>query len=242
VTQAILTALKALDVGNDNHWTADGLPRLDTVKMLATDQTLTREAVAAAAPGFTRSNAVDYTPTEGGGDSTAENPAAPPAQPESTADQGAGTGEGDPASQQAANADPASTSTQAQPGQVGGGEGSAASEIEALEEELAETNEEVERIRAFLDEGNRRLKVAQERADKLQAHLDKLTPNVDSHAGAIQAYLASQRKQGELRAARMSAIQESGVNLKELARSLKAPIDAAMGRRTERGGQRPTRL
>ena len=41
MTNKILGALLKLDVQNNNHWTADGLPRLDTVKMLASDQTLT---------------------------------------------------------------------------------------------------------------------------------------------------------------------------------------------------------
>ena len=53
----ITEALAKLDPTNDNHWTSDGLPRIDTVKMLAADQTLTRESITAEFPEFTRSSA-----------------------------------------------------------------------------------------------------------------------------------------------------------------------------------------
>jgi len=48
--ELILEALKALDPKNDDHWTADGLPRLDVVKAG------TRAVVTKAAPNFSRSN------------------------------------------------------------------------------------------------------------------------------------------------------------------------------------------
>lgn len=50
----ILDAVNQLDRTNDNHWTADGLPRIETVRLLAGDSTLTREQVNAAAPDFKR--------------------------------------------------------------------------------------------------------------------------------------------------------------------------------------------
>jgi hypothetical protein len=52
--ESIVNALKSLDVGNPNHWTSDGLPRLETVKLLSGLSALDREAVSNAAPGFTR--------------------------------------------------------------------------------------------------------------------------------------------------------------------------------------------
>jgi hypothetical protein len=57
----ILDAVRKLDVGNDNHWTADGQARIDTVKMLAADQSIDRAAIEAAAPGFKRDTAATYT-------------------------------------------------------------------------------------------------------------------------------------------------------------------------------------
>jgi hypothetical protein len=63
----ILDAVNQLDPTNDNHWTADGLPRLETVRMFASDSSLTREQVEQAAPGVKRPKA--------------EAPAAPSAPP-----------------------------------------------------------------------------------------------------------------------------------------------------------------
>ena len=54
----ILEALSKLDTNNDNHWTADGLPRIETVRMLSGDQGITREQITAEAPDFSRSAAI----------------------------------------------------------------------------------------------------------------------------------------------------------------------------------------
>lgn len=54
----ILEALGKLDTANDNHWTADGLPRIETVRMLSGDQSITREQITAEAPDFSRSSAI----------------------------------------------------------------------------------------------------------------------------------------------------------------------------------------
>lgn len=53
----ILDAVRQLDPTNDNHWTTDGLPRLETVRMLAGDASISRDAVEAAAPGFNKASA-----------------------------------------------------------------------------------------------------------------------------------------------------------------------------------------
>ena len=58
----ILEALAKLDPTNDNHWTNDGLPRIETIRMLAADQTITREAITAEAPNFSRQTAKLETP------------------------------------------------------------------------------------------------------------------------------------------------------------------------------------
>ncbi len=53
----VTEALAKLDVNNDNHWTADGLPRIDTVRMIAGNQALTREMITAEMPEFSRQTA-----------------------------------------------------------------------------------------------------------------------------------------------------------------------------------------
>ena len=52
MSKNITDSLSKLDPANDNHWTQDGLPRLDTIKILSGDPSLTREQVTAAAPDF----------------------------------------------------------------------------------------------------------------------------------------------------------------------------------------------
>lgn len=92
--QAVQDALKQLDPSNNEHWTADGLARIDTVKALTGDTSLNREALEKAAPGFTRETAqsaasgssgtAGSTGTGSGTDSAA--PAAPPAPPAAPGD------------------------------------------------------------------------------------------------------------------------------------------------------------
>lgn len=61
----VLEALGKMDPMNDNHWTSDGMPRIDTVKFLAGDPTLTREMVTAEAPNFTRQGLLAMQATAG---------------------------------------------------------------------------------------------------------------------------------------------------------------------------------
>lgn len=49
-------ALKSLDPKNDEHWTGDGLPRMDALHELTGNAELTRKQVGEAAPNFTRDN------------------------------------------------------------------------------------------------------------------------------------------------------------------------------------------
>lgn len=53
-SEAIRNALGQLDPKNDAHWTAAGEPRIDTLKSLTGDATITRPMVEAARPGFNR--------------------------------------------------------------------------------------------------------------------------------------------------------------------------------------------
>lgn len=57
MSQVILEALKKLDPQNDEHWTTEGLPRLDVLKDL-TGSPVTRDALNTAAKGFNRTNTV----------------------------------------------------------------------------------------------------------------------------------------------------------------------------------------
>lgn len=236
MTNKIVEALLKLDVKNDNHWTADGLPRLDTVKMLASDQTLTRDSVAAAAPGFSRTTATGYTApsaeqqapqAQGQGGSGEQQQSAAPAAPQ-TAPQAAQATESD---QRADDLD----AGQAEQPKMEGSAGVATDDIAALEAALAEQEELVSKIRAHKVEVDKAFEEARAKEDELRVKLEEARPQ-RSTGNDIQDYLAAQRKNLEARAARQQMIRESGINLKELASNLKAPIDAVRARRNTRGG------
>ena len=65
--EEILEALLGLSPGNDEHWTADGLPRLDAVENLL-GASVTRKQLTNAAPDFNRAMAqsvVDEAASQG---------------------------------------------------------------------------------------------------------------------------------------------------------------------------------
>lgn len=233
MTNKIVEALLKLDVKNDNHWTADGLPRLDTVKMLASDQALTRDSVAAAAPGFSRATATGYTTpraeqqapqAQGQGGNGEQQQSTAPVAPQ-TAPQATESG------QRAGDLD----TGQAEQPSLEGSAGVATDGIAALEGALAEQEELVSKIRAHKVEVDKAFEEARAKEDELRVKLEEARPQ-RSTGNDIQDYLAAQRKNLEARAARQQMIRESGINLKELASNLKAPIDAARARRNTRGG------
>ncbi|MHC4977127.1 MAG: hypothetical protein ACYTF7_11065 [Planctomycetota bacterium] len=53
VSNAIIVALPQLDVDDDRHWTAEGLPRTDIVSEIAGVR-VTRQEIDSAQPGFSR--------------------------------------------------------------------------------------------------------------------------------------------------------------------------------------------
>lgn len=59
----IAEALRQLDPSNNNHWTGDGLPRLETLRMMAGSPGISREDVEAAAPGFNQKSAAEAKKT-----------------------------------------------------------------------------------------------------------------------------------------------------------------------------------
>lgn len=65
--QKILDALAQLSPGNADHWTGDGLPRLDVMKELV-GSPVSRQQVTEAAPSFSKANAV----LEGAGEESAD--------------------------------------------------------------------------------------------------------------------------------------------------------------------------
>lgn len=63
MNETLIKALETLDSSNDNHWTTEGLPKLEALRF-AYGSAVSREEVEAAAPGYTRTNRVVTVPAE----------------------------------------------------------------------------------------------------------------------------------------------------------------------------------
>lgn len=88
--EEILEALLGLSPGNDEHWTADGLPRLDAVENLL-GASVTRKQLTNAAPDFNRAMAqsvVDEAASQGDAEPSGADKTEPNADPQSPEDLG----------------------------------------------------------------------------------------------------------------------------------------------------------
>lgn len=234
---ALQSALAKLDVTNGNHWTADGQPRLDTVKMFSGNPGVNREMIEAEAPGFTRATAAGYTGWQGAA-SAAAAPAIPATEP--PAPPAPVTADGGAADATQGGDDTFSDAQPAEQPEVAGGTDDAEDEVEALEAQLAEAIADTEAKRAAVDDLTKQLNAAIKLEDKLRDKLVKVAPPVNQMT-TLQAYVARQHTLSMERALQRDAIVGSGVNLQELGKVLRkgSPLDQAMARKTGRGGQRP---
>lgn len=251
--EQIQKALSSLDVNNDNHWTADGLPRLETVKLLSGDQSITRESVTSAAPGFSRASALQAVPPA--------PPVALPPAPETAGNAPAAVAPAVPA----VPAAPVTPAAEAPVSPVQAATIAAATGLPPVDatinpnplasvpvvnntallmqksEQLTGIEKELEELNRARVDINARIRALQSTADDLRIQIEKLTP-ANSNQQAIQAYLQSRREALNARAEQISKVRqfesELGVRLSDLAPK-RAPIDVAMARRTGHGLNRP---
>lgn len=208
-------ALAKLDIANENHWTADGLPRLETVRLLVGNSSLSREAVTQAAPGFSRAN-----PDLSG----AVAPAAP------------APAEGEPETAPDADGQELDPDNSLEAGSNGESEGDTRGPDDETEPGAAEAAYEA--ARKALDAAERTKEQALKAVKDAQEAVDRLvearTASTPRHAGqlTVQAYLASQTAQRLARAARASAQPTDP----------RSQMDRAFARRTARGTTRPKAL
>jgi len=226
MSEKINQALAQLDVANDNHWTGDGLPRLETVKMLAGDQSITREILTQARPGFIRATAAQAA-------QAAQAAPAAPVAPEPVATAG---------EQLAAAGTPSavapSTVVAAPP--VAGAVLDNNDELEAKLADLkAQLADEVATAQGLSED------VAKASAayagqvrviDAIREQINLINPAKQSDA--IRGYLNRQKAVLQERGAKAQRLKDSGINLKDILPT-RAPIDVAMGRKTARGTKRP---
>jgi hypothetical protein len=235
MTTQIQAALSKLDVNNDNHWTGDGLPRVETVRMLASDQSLTREAITLAAPEFTRLAAYNAQ------QAALAPPATAPAPTAETTLQA-------PPVQAAAVIPP-----QAPPAYDPAVAPAALTEALELIKDLPDVSDlsdaellalhqdeilEIDKVLHVLKKQREELSTL---ADALIIKMDKETPK-HSNQQDIMAYLASQNKLLERRAQQISNVKkiegEMGAKLADLVPK-RSPIDTVMARKTGYGRKRP---
>lgn len=212
----IIAALLQLNPKNDNHWMADGLPKLESVRFFAADQSITLEQVTAAKPGFTREIA------------EASVVIVPPVT--------------DTAVTSVAAATPQGASNVQEPDRVSSDVGVLGDE-EEQEDPKASLAEKLARARQRLAKiGEAKAKVQKAYADQ-DATVNRLIEEVEAAGGGekfndhLSAYFAQQHASRAERIERQLAIRRSGINLAELLQT-KSPLDASMQRKTRRGGQR----
>lgn len=211
--EEILEALLGLSPGNDEHWTADGLPRLDAVENLL-GASVTRKQLTNAAPDFNRAMAQSVV-EEAASQGDAEQPDADTVEPDADPQPSEDPGATDTATVDAGGPDDFDPLA----------EGPGDEEAE-LDEAIQEAQDRVSAIQRALEQGKLALAEAEQvLADAVNAKNSAFPPL--SAAAAIQQF---QRSEHEKRAA------ARGVVLGSVA----SPIDAALkARRTNQGRRTP---
>lgn len=224
--EKIAAALAKLDVANDNHWTAEGLPRVETVRMLASDPSIQRETISTEFPDFTRATA------SGAAQQSSQPPAPPeaPAAPQPPAPPAAPT-QPDAAAPAAAAPDTAVLQPQEQ--------APAAPAAASLKEQLEEAQKHLEEIRVGKRRVDQMFADQQNLVDKLQTELDRERQKNSKHetTHVIQGYLAAQQAEREKRGEAWAKFDATGVKIEDIL-PRKAPIDAMLAQRNRPGQRR----
>ncbi len=209
MSEKIKSALAKLDPSNDNHWTAEGFPRLDAVRLLAADGSLSREAVTNAIPGFARGNAAKpavVAPVLGLTQSPANTEVAAAAAPGSL--EAACAGIVDRVNENLENNEQLPVVA-------------AVDEHGQLKLDLAQAREALDELIRAAHKMELLRKEANAKVDKLVLAVERTAPK-GAATDAVQGYLAQQRRNLEERGRRIRAT--AGVNLRDFLPQ-RAPVD-----------------
>ena len=211
--ELLQNALLQLDTESDNHWTADGLPRLDTVKFISGVSNVTRADLTAAAPGFSRAVPAFEMAQPGNTPEPAIAPPVPPAEPP------------------AVEPVPPAIETPEVPEGVMQVEAvepeKPVVDTSGLEQQLAAVREEMGVKQLQRDQlSNELLQLAAKEA-QLAAEVEEVSP-AESSQEAIQSYPASQRKVLQTRGERITHLRKEGITQQAVFGGLRAPIDDAL--------------
>lgn len=236
--QIVQNAIAQLDANNNEHWTADGLPRLDAVRTLAGDLTVTREEVNQASPGFIRPAVKAAAPAPWGDNASGQAAAAPWSANASDDESDAAHDDSEEDSAVASDTPLVAADFEAVPEITELSDDATVAEIQQRLHEATALMNSLERQKIAIE---KEFKAAQAEVDSITRELEVLVPP-ETTSDALQGYFARQQQLLQDRASRMKMIQNSGLDLKALTAGLKSPIDAAMSRRTGRGGKRPSKI
>jgi hypothetical protein len=240
----IKQALAKLVGEDDNHWTADGLPRIDAVRELAGDGSITRDQITQSAPGFSRAAVLASVQAATPAASPAPAAATVPAPPAAVMQQETAPGVPPPAAPPVAPVATIDTTglvdqklLVVNPAAVPVPQET----VDAMQEELAAIESDLTLIAKAEADLRKDKEVRQTRADDLRLRIEKARPR-DTNTDAIQNYLSQQRKTLDARAAQIGRARafetETGVRISDLLPK-KSPIDQAMARKTGFGSKRP---
>lgn len=220
--EEILEAVRSLDPNNDEHWTADGLPRLDAVENLLGGD-VNRKAVTNAAPDYSRSVARELVDADG--EPPADEP--PVDKDEVPAEDESAETETVPQSTEAVTPpdnDTASDDDEDEDDPLAEGP---ADEEAAMDEEILGLQERVDEIRAALEQGKKALAEAEEELGAAVDAKNQAFPPM-SQAEAIQNF---QRNELAKRAAARGVTVSSPLDVSLKSRRKARTRGAAAGAR-----------
>lgn len=264
----IKTALTKLDPSNDDHWTADGAPRIDAVVELTGDKSIKRQDITNAAPKFNREAAAkensdaDDTdngregqgPEQGPGPSSekvAEDPSSEEPSGEEAKDDGIV-----PKTEEQRQADATREAEEARErtglekgdfgadGPAPGQQAMDKTELDNLQEQLADATKEMLEAQRVAEEAKQEADLAADKVNNLNRAIERLQKADPNYATAgIRKYIDQQNKNRLKRASGLHRfIEQTGVHPADVNKAVdpKAPIDRAMSQRKPvRGSLRP---
>lgn len=249
----LIQALSQLDVDDDDHWTADGMPRMDVLQRLTETPDLKRGDVTNAAPELTRDalrEAIAKKNEEAEKAREAEEAGSSDLSEEDQAEQ--------KSEEEAATSEqpPAEKPPEPQYNEFGHlvqeeglgivveAQKKPTVTMEQLEEARDRVAEELLKLNRELEEVKGRVDVKNAEADAINRNIEHLmTWDPDRGQKPIQDYLARQNEVRTEKAERLEALKEvTGLTPKEIQEQLggASKLDDAMkGRKPARGSQRP---
>jgi len=248
----LLEATSRLDPANDDHWTADGLPRMTAVGELAGDSSITRKDITHAAPNLTRALAqAQLVEAENTGVVRSENlgpKAADPPAPEKTFAELVLEEDGAPKVDVEATQVKVEVELDTQ-NVLDLPVGTVLGHPDLTKKALDEINRKVAQVlsaKAKIDEELKQLYAKTELLSRQEVLHDRIARQNGTKRTNVQDYLAAQSRAREERAARARKFIDAGTTPADVAAQLRggSRLDAAMKQRKPALGSRrpPVRI